>query len=167
MKFIKILICCVCLVSVFTVNCFALSSGTYSDLASTSSNVTNLINYAMSYDTFITSDYVVYQSAQYEYYIVWGDLTYNGTQVQGSDINYISYIRSGSGYDYTYSYSSGTDTNFTLIVSHIVTSNIPELGFTSSVYHGYKTNDNVTKFCVVMTAALFVVMCCSFRRSDK
>lgn len=111
--------------------CFSSSAltvnSTYSDVTSTSTQAVNLVNFAMSYEDFVTSDYVVFCNEQNSYYIVWGDLSYNDSSVSGSDVQYLRYYRAGSGTSYQYTYQYGTDSSFKLTPSHMCTSNIKTL----------------------------------------
>ena len=56
MKFLKITLCCIMIIAVFSLNSFALSSSTYADLSQSSSTVQNLISYANNYDDFISDN---------------------------------------------------------------------------------------------------------------
>lgn len=167
MKFLKIALCCIMIIAVFSLNAFALTGSTYADLSQSSSTVQNLISYANNYDDFISSDYVVFQSGQYSYYIFWGKIDYNGTSVTASDAQCISYIREGSGYDYAYRYSYSDKQSLSLTVNHTVISNIDELGSTSALYSEYKQNFRVTAFNVFIIAFLFVLVILAFRRTFK
>lgn len=167
MKYLKIALCCVMIFALFSVNCFALTAGTYSDLAQSSTQVQNLISFAHSYDSFINSDFVVFQNGQYSYYIFWGDLEYNGSSVTASEAEYISYIREGSGYDYTYSYSYGDSEALSLTVSNLVVSNIDELGSSSALYEQYKSYNRDKAFGIFILAVLIVLMFLAFRRTYK
>lgn len=151
--------------SMFCINSFALSSSTYADLSATSSQSQNLISYAMNYDSFLYSDYVIYQSAQYSYYIVWADkLEFKNGTVTGDNIEYISYIRSGSGYDYQYNYDYGTDDSFSLSVNHMTISNINGLGFKSEYYNSFLDSHYNKYFIIFVLAGIFVLVLTSLRR---
>lgn len=167
MKVLKIMLCSVIIFALFSVNCFALSSSTYTDLSQSSSTVQNLISFANNYDSFINSDFVVFQNGQYSYYIFWGDLKYNGTSVTADKAEYISYIREGSGYDYVYQYSYGNEEALSLTVSNTVISNIDELGSSSALYAQYKSYETDKMFFVFILACLIVSMFLSFRRTYK
>lgn len=132
-------------------------AGTYSDVASTASQANNLINYAMSYDSFIDSDFVIFCDQQYSYYIVWSDeLTVDGSAVSGSDIEYIHYYRqSVTGSQYTYVY--GTDSIFNLFSDNICTSNLPEFGFSSSVFAQYEYQHHITLLFILIASFGFVI----------
>ena len=166
MKKISIFFLLVLLFCLGSVQVSALSISSYAHTTSTSSNVINLINYAQSFDSFRNSDYVVVQSDQNDYYIVWSDqLTYGG-MVTGSDVEYIRYYRTGTtGTQNTWYYTYGTDQSFNLNLSHIVTSNINELGFTSAVYDTYQTNQNINSMLIFFGGFLFVIMLLNLRRT--
>lgn len=155
------------------ISCLAFNSSaltvntTYSDVTSTSTQAVNLVNFAMSYDDFISSDYVVFCDAQYSYYIVWGDLSYNGTSVSGSDVQYLRYYRSGSGTSYSYTYDYGTDSDFKLTPSHMCTSNIRNFGFSSSTYQEYKHYYDYNCFIVFVCSILFVILIQQLRRGGS
>lgn len=132
-------------------------AGTYSDVSSTASQATNLVNYAMSYESFIDSDYVVFCDQQYSYYIVWSDeLTVDGSAVSGSDIEYIHYYRTGTtGSQYTYVY--GTDSIFNLFAEHLCVSNLAEFGFISPTFYQYEYQHNITLLFILIASFGFVI----------
>lgn len=163
MKYFKICLCCVIIFALFSVSSFALTSTTYADLSSTSSQGQNLLNLALNHDTFKNKDFVIYQDGQYSYYIVWGDLTYAGSRVSADKIEYIRYYREGSSYDYTYSYIYGTDTQFSLTVNNLVVSNVDGLGFISTLYEEYENRKFTKEFGIFSCALLFCIALTSFR----
>lgn len=167
MKFLKISLCCIMIFVLFSVNCFALNASTYADLAQSSSQVQNLISYAHSFDSFINSDFVVFQSGQYSYYIFWGDLEYNGTSVTASEAECISYYREGSGYDYQYHYVYDDSEDLSLTVSNLVVSNIDELGSSSALYEEFRSYNRDKAFGIFILAVLIVTMFLAFRRTFK
>lgn len=154
MKF-RIIFVLIAVFLLFSLPCSALTfSSTYSDLTSTSSQVTNLINYAMNYDTFIASDYVCFRPSQYEYYIVWGDLDLNGSTVSSSkEVEYIRYYRESTYGEYNYDY--GSDSSFSLSSSYINTSNLDTYGFSSSVHNTYYYQYVVHGLLVLIVAFVF------------
>lgn len=164
-KILLFLLSFVLLVSAMTFSSSALTvSDTYSDVASTSSQAVNLVNYAMSYDDFINSDFVVFCDEQYSYYIVWSDeLSYDGSTVTGTDIQYIHYYRSGSSGSYSYSYQYGTDTSFGLSSSYVCTSNIDDFGFKSAVFEEYYEQYELKWFLILIGSFLFVLMISALR----
>lgn len=139
-------------------------SSSYTDVTPTSSQANNLINYAMSYDSFIHSDYIIFCDQQYSYYIVWSDdLKLQNGLVTGSNIEYIRYYRSSStSYDYVYTY--GTDSTFSLTSSNVNTSSLEEYGFKSVLYSEYKYYDYNLQFLIIIVAIIFVIMIKSLRR---
>lgn len=166
-KRILFVILIVFVVSLMSLPVSALSSITYTDVASTSSNATNLINYAMAYDDFIYSDYVIYSDVNYSYYIVWSDeLEHNNGTVTGQDIQYVHYYRTGSTGSYSYVYDYGTDSDFKLNVSHICTSNIPEFGFHSSVFADYY-NRYVVRYILILICSFGFVSMIILMRGKK
>lgn len=167
MKFLKITICCILIVSVFSLNAFAFSGSTYADLSQSSSNVDNLISYAYNFDSFIGSDYVVFQDSQYSYYIFWGDLKYEGSRVTSEEAEYIRYYREGSGVSYSYSYEHSEDVPLSLTVNKLVVSNIDELGSVSSLYEDLNHNYRILTVFVILLAFIFVLMALAFRRTFK
>lgn len=133
----------------------------HDNLVSTSTQVSNLLNFAMGYNSFRNSEYVVFTDADYSYYIVWGDLVKEDNTVVGSDVEYCHYYRvSTSGYNSVYSYEYGTDTDFTLNLGsdYYCTSNISEVGFVNSSALEYEVYDNVLNFLVLAVAMLFAIM---------
>ena len=169
MKFLKILLCSVIIISVFSVSAFALSSSTYGDLSSTSSQATNLMSLAMNYDTFLHSDYVIYQDAQYSYYIVWSEKLTNssGTVSSSGKVEYIHYSRSGSGTNYSYSYDYGTDSTFRLTANHQTVSNVQGLGFKSELWQSFRDSYYTRYFQIFGMAALLVIMFVTLRKGSK
>lgn len=164
MKFFKICLCSVIIFALFVVPSFALSSSTYADLSSTSSTGQNLLNLALNHDSFRNKDFVIFQNAQYSYYIVWSDnLEYSGVSVSADEIEYIQYVREGSGYDYTYSYIYGTDTQFSLTVNNLTVSNVDGLGFISTLYEEHENRKFTKEFGIFSTALLFVLALTSLR----
>lgn len=146
----------------------------YGTVSSTSSNANNLIYYAASFDSFNGADYVIFNDAQYSYYIVWGDLEKSNGVVGGSDVYFIHYYRTDtSGYTGTYEYESGnfTDFNLKLDSEYLTVSNIPEVGFISLVSEQLDFYENNVEFqldlFVLAVSILFAIMLCNFRRTDR
>lgn len=167
MKYIKISVVVVLLLCVLSVNALAFNGSTYGDMASSSTTTQNLLNFAMNFDSFKNSDYVIFQNAQYSYYIVWGDLTYNDTSVTANQINYVQYYREGSGYDYIYNYAYGTDNAFNLNVGNVVISNIEGLGMSSNLYRDYEYYQKTDLYVILFGGALLVIMILTFRSVAK
>lgn len=132
-------------------------AGTYSDVSATSTQSNNLINYAMSYDSFIDSDFIVFCDQQNSYYIVWSDeLTVDSSAVSGSDVEYIHYYRQGTtGSQYTYVY--GIDSIFNLFAENLCTSNLAEFGFISPTFYQYRYQHNITMLFVLIASFGFVI----------
>lgn len=139
-------------------------NSTYSDTVSTSSQSINLINYAMSYDDFLDSDYVIFTDSQNSYYIVWSkNMKVNNGIVTASNIKYIHYYRS-SNYN-SYSYVYGSDSSFTLHSSFVDTSSLANYGFKSSTYDEYKYSYYNKHFFILILAFIFVITLNCLRRS--
>lgn len=155
----------VCLTVLMSFPASALTvSDTYSDVASTSSQAVNLVNYAANFESFIDSEFVIFCDSQNSYYIVWGDLENNNGIISGSDVEYIHYYRTDNYNSYTYQY--GTEVSFGLNPDNLCTSNIENFGFRSSAYETFRLNDNVNKSLMFILAFLFVIMILRLRR-DK
>lgn len=169
MKFFKILLCSVIIMAVFSMSCFALSSSTYGDMSSNSTQVQNLLSLAMNYDSFLYSDYVIYQSEQYSWYIVWADkLDYSSGSVSSEgSVEYIRYYRNGSNMNYSYSYDYGTDSTFRLSVNHQTVSNVNGLGFKSELYQTFRDSHYTRYFQIFGMAALLVIMFVTLRKGSK
>lgn len=163
---IKKLICILLCLFLFALPCSALSHSTYNGLSQSSSTVQNLISMALNYDNFLDSKYVVYHSGQYDYYIVWGDLSLNATGqiVSEGDVIYIRYYRTDN-YS-TYEYLPGTDSSFTLTVYDMITTNIGGIGMQSQLFREYDTQENFEKFAIFGTALIFVILLTKLRK-DK
>lgn len=145
----------------------------YGNITSTNSNAIDLINYAISFDSFTDSDYVIFHAEQYSYYIVWGDLTYNNGSFTGKNIEYINYYRTstGTGYNYTYDYNYGTDTSFSFNSDFSVITNIDNAGLTNETYRIFDYNekmfDLIKNFLILITGFIFVIMVKNLRRSQE
>lgn len=169
MKFLKIFLCSVIIMVVVSLPALALSSSTYADLSATSSHVQNLLSCAMNYNSFLVSDYVVFQNGQYSYYIVWSDkLEYSsGTVSSDSSVEYISYIRTGSGYDYAYNYSYGTVETFDLNVQHMTVSNIEGLGARSELYGNFIFQNQKRLYQIFSLALITVIAFVTLRKGNR
>lgn len=133
----------------------------YGSTAPSSSNVTNLINYALSFDSFRGSDFVVFNDAAYSYYIVWSpELQKSGdTVICDSEVYYIHYYRDGDSYSSSYFYESGTFDTFHLNLSpqYITTSSVPEVGFATDIVNQYRYYDSGTFFFIILVALVFAI----------
>lgn len=168
MKFLKFSFVFIIIFSLCSLSCFALSATTYADLSPTASHVQNLISSAMNYSDFLDSDYVVFQDSQYSYRICWAkELNYNGRVISSDDVQSISYVRNGSGYDYTWSYSYDDSDSFNLTVNHLVISNIDGVGAFSPTYDDYKYHHNSHWLLIFSLSFLGVLMFLAFRRTFR
>ncbi len=170
MKKLLIFIITFCLIFSLSINCFAFSDSTYSDLYPTSSQVSNLINYAMSYSDFVNSDYVCYQVADYSYCIVWSDeLVLSDSVVSAAEgVNYIiSSCSDPQALIVDYNYQYGSSDSFSLNCNHMVVSNIDSLGFTSSLYSQYYFYDVCKNFLILGLAGVLFICLSSFRRQNN
>lgn len=130
-------------------------------VTSTSSQAINLINYAMSFDSFHGSDYVIFNDSEYSYYIVWGKLDNVNGQVTGENVEYIHYYRtSTSGYSTNYLYEAGADRSFVLSLSseYVATSNVSEVGFVSQQVVQNDFTSDIVWLLTFGVAFLFVIM---------
>ncbi len=153
-------------VFLFTVSASALSGTSYSDLPSTSSQVNNLINYAMSYDDFINSDYVCYRDEANSYYLVWSDeMTLSNSKVTAEDIKYVRYYRPSNTSTWQYYY--GEDDTFSLTSAYLVTSNIKGFGTVSELFETYYYQRNLTILFIVITAFVLVIAFVSLKGGKK
>lgn len=148
-KFLCLFLIVISAFLLFSSSASALSGTSYSDLPGSSSQVTNLINYAASY--------VCFRDSVNSYYCVWSDdITWSGSNISGTNVWYVRYYRN-STYD-TWMYSHGTDSSFTFSTSYLVTSNITGLGSTSQVYEEYKAQELYTGFLVAIGSFVFALM---------
>lgn len=133
----------------------------YGTTQPSSSNVTNLINYALSYDNFKGADFIVFNDAANSYYIVWSDsLSKNGdTVASDGEVNYIHYYRSGDTYNSTYLYDSGTFDTFLLNLSsqYITTTSVPDVGFATDLVNQYRYYESGTNFLMLILAIVFAI----------
>lgn len=145
--------------------CMALEVSPSNNVTSTSTNANNLINYANSYSNFVYSDYVVLQSGDNEYYIVWGkDFTVNNSVVTADKVEFIRYYRTGT-MNNSYIYDYGTSDNFRLTLNdYVVTSNL-NIGMTSSIFDTYRTNYYTVCCLILGVSLLFSIALTNFRRS--
>lgn len=159
-KIVCILLCLI----LFALPCSALSHSTYNGLSQNNSTVQNLISMAINYDNFLDSKYVVYQSSQYDFYIVWGDLYLddNTDFVSNGDIIYIRYYRTAN--NNSYEYVVGTDKTFRLSPYHMITTNVGGIGMQSQLFREYDTQNNIKNFSIFGFAVLFVIMLTRFRK---
>ena len=164
-KYIKIVATVLVLVSVLVLPCSALSFGsTYSDVVQSSTQSNNLIAFALNYDSFLRSDYVVFCPNQYQYYIVWGDLSASSDMVTSSGaVEYISYIR-GSDYNSSYVYNYGTSNTFSLNSTNVCTSNIKSFGMKSEFYNNFSDSFNFKNFFIILLAFVFILLLFNVRR---
>ena len=164
-KSFKIIATVCVLLSVFILPCSALTfNSTYSDVVQSSTQSNNLIALAMNYDSFLRSEYVVFCPNNYQYYIVWGDLSASSDMVTSSGaIEYISYIR-GSDYTSSYVYDYGTSNSFSLNSSNVCTSNIQSFGMKSSLYDDFFSNHISIQFYIFGLATLIVILLFKIRK---
>ena len=164
-KFLKISVTVFLILSVLVLPCSALSfNSTYADVLQSSSQANNLIALALNYPTFFRSDYVVFCPNQYQYYIVWGDLSVSAGYVTSSgSVEYISYIR-GSDYTSTYTYHYDVSDSFSLYAPDVCTSNIDNFGMKSQFYDGFFTNYVTIQFFVFGLGALLVILFLKLRK---
>lgn len=140
-------------------------------VTSTSSQAVNLLAYAMSFDSFRGSEYIIFNDSEYSYYIVWGDLyEENGKIVSDGNIEYIRYYRtSSSGYTNIYQYALGSDSSFVLSLSeeYICTTSVDNVGFVSSVHQEYGFYQSAIMLMVFVVAMVFAIMIKNFRGGAK
>lgn len=164
-RFFCICFCFILISIVFLVPCSAISfSSTYSDLGYNNSTANNLITYAMNYDSFLNSDFVIFRSSVYEYYIVWGHLRLSGSSVTSTgQVEYIRYYRDSSG-DYHFEYL--TDTDFLLNSDNVNISNIDGYGFKSPIFSTFKYESDVLILLTFSLGFIFLIALCRLRRSN-
>ena len=140
-------------------------------VSSTSSQAVNLLNYAMSFDSFRNSEYIIFNDSENSYYIVWGDLyEKDGKVTSNGEVEYIRYYRTGtSGYANSYAYQSGSDSTFSLALSdeYITTTSVDNVGFVSSVYEELEYYQTSLMLIVFAVAMMFAVMVKNFRGGAK
>lgn len=161
-KFIVFLMLLVLSLSILTFNTSALTVSTYSDVTNSTSQTTNLINCAIKYKSFNESKYVVFCDQQNSYYIVWGDLTYNGSKVSAAKVEYIHYYRPG-GINTSFEYQYGTDSSFSLTPDNMCVSNIDDFGMASTTYEQYKSDAEQLSLMILVGSFLFVMMLIGLR----
>lgn len=154
---------------VFGISSFALTANTYGGVTPSTSTADTLIQQAMSYDTFYHSDYVVFRSSQYLYYIVWGDdFEVSNGRITSSDVEYISYNRYSNGDNtYYYEYRYGTDSSLNVTVDETIVSNIQVVGqsFLSDKVDSFNFRRYHFYFMIFGIAFLFVIMLTNLKGS--
>ena len=136
-------------------------TSSYGDMTSSSSQATNLINFAMGYDSFITSDWVCFRSGQNDYYLVWGDeLEVNNRTVSGSDVEYVRYFRASNQAEWSYIYDS--DTTFALTSDYVCSSNLKNYGFSNPTYSEYLFEYRVKGLLIIVTGLVFAYVVYNF-----
>lgn len=166
---IKKLLCFVFVVItvfLFTVSASALSGSSYSDLPSISSQVTALVNYAMSFDDFVYSEWVCYRSDNNTYYLVWADeMTWSGSTVSANNVKYVTYYRESNTMSWRYGY--GSDSKFTFSTAYLVTTNIHGLGSMSDTFETYYFQRNFMLLGILFTGFLLVIAFTSLKGGKK
>lgn len=161
-KFFVLILTFLFLIS-FSLPCFALSHNTYADLSQSNTTVQNLISHAVNCTSFKDSKYVVYTPAQNSYFIVWGDLSANGSVISSSnEVNYIEYSRDS---DYQYRYYYSTIDNFTLSVYDTVVTNLENIGMQSSLYDEYIFREKFSDFSILLLIISFLIFLFLLKRS--
>ena len=153
-------------VFLFTVSASALSCSSYSDLPSTSSQVTALVNYAMSFDDFVYSDWVCYRDDVNTYYLVWADeMTWSGSTVSADNVKYVTYYRESNTSSWRYGY--GSDSKFTFSTAYLVTTNIQGFGSMSDIFETYYFQRNFILLGILFTGFLLVIAFTSLKGGKK
>ena len=67
-----------------------------------------------------SSHYVVFRGTQYDYYLVYGDITLSGVVFTGNGVVDVVKINTNTGYNTTYSLQSFTDDSFRLNASDFI-----------------------------------------------
>lgn len=159
--FFRILICVVIvivLLRAFGLVSFALTTSTYNDTLGTSTTCNNLLSLIPSDCT-----YVVFQNSESSYYCFYGDpseFEINNNILSGSNLKYVSYIRSGT-YG-SYSYGSGTD-NLRLTVQNVIASNLKSDLLTSVNYNYFSTSIQHLSF-IAMLVFFPIILITNLRR---
>ena len=164
-KIIKITFIVLIILSVSVLPCSALSfNSTYTDVVQSSTQANNLLALALNYPSFFRSDYVIFCPNQYQYYIVWGELTVSAGYVTSSEqIEYISYIRS-TDYNSQYVYHYDVSDSFSLYAPDVCTSNIDNFGMKSQFSDGFFANYIHIEFCVLGLAVLIIILFIKLRK---
>lgn len=139
----------ICLLFLFAVPSFALTSSTSDNLFSSSSVVNNLISLVPD-----NTDYVIWNDSDNSYYLAYGGISVNNNSFTSDDVNLVHYYRSGSIASYNYSFSNNQ--SLSLNVSKVVTSNVPH--YLSSVNLNYE-NHRLSHliYIALLVAAIFTV----------
>lgn len=152
-------------IMVCSVSCYAYDS-TQGDISPNSASVNNLLSLAFNFDSFLFSDYMIYQSDLNTVTLVWCDkLNYSeGLVSSESSVHFISAVSDGSG---NFTYSEGDSDNFFLYVSNTVVSNVQSLGFKSTLYSQSYNYSLLRYFGIFAMACLLVITVINLRKVNS
>lgn len=140
----------------------------YRDIYSSNSNFVNLYNYALNQGFDSSYEFVCFSDTQYSYYFVFGDLSLNDSNLcVGSDVNFVRYYGTGSGYSVDYTYSKGTLESFTLDSDKMVVSSLDGLGSASDLHNSNNFYLDSTYLLIFVVALLFGIFLFTGKKGYK
>lgn len=165
MKKIISLFSALILIMVFSVSCYAYDT-TQGDISLNSSSVNNLLSLAFNYDSFLFSDYMIYQSDQNTVTLVWSDkLNFSESLVSSeSSVTFISAVSDGNG---NFTYSEGDSDSFIIYVSNTVVSNVQSLGFKSTLYSQNYNYSLLRYFGIFALSCILVITVLNLRKVNS
>lgn len=100
------------------------------------------------------ADYVVFRGSQYEYMLVYGELTLSGKKIAGEDVDIVT-VNTSSSYNSTQSLTFGIEPTFELNIGNsIIYSNLGDY----PVIQGGVTKYEVQAFTYMCTVCMLVIM---------
>lgn len=160
-RILAIVVVVLLLCRLFGIFSFALTTSTYNDTLGSSTTCNNLLSLIPS-----NSAYVVFQNSDSSYYCFYGepsDFETNNNVISGNNLNYVSYIRTGT-YG-TYSYNQGTD-NLRLTVNNVIASNLKNDLLSSVNFNYYSTSIQHISF-IAMLVFFPIIMITNIRRLGR
>lgn len=138
-------------------------SSLYDDLSYSSTQYSNLRSVFSGYEYYTDVDYVTFRSGQYDYYLVAGDIEWNGSVLTGKpyldeESMYVVHYNSRGNQDKTQYEFLDNITSFRLSnVNYMTVSNISGLGFFDSSPESYGRSVLGTELTVACTVFLLVI----------
>lgn len=135
----------------------------YDDLSYTSTQYANLHSVFSGYEYYTDVDYVALRSGQYEYYLVAGDITYDGTSLVGKPLDgqsnmFVAKYNARGLQDRTQYEVVDNITSFRVSdVNYMTVSNISGLGFYDSTSESYGRSVLNSELSIVCTVFLLVI----------
>lgn len=137
---------------------------TSSDVVNNSSVVNNLISLAMNYDSFLFSDFVIYNQGVSTVLVWSSDLNYDSNLLSSDSVEYVSAAEDGTG---NYIYDSGEIEFFQIVINNTVVSNLEGLGFKSNLYSQFYNYGLLKLFGIFAMSCLLVITLVNLRKGSS